>query len=150
MEEFVYQQLYELEDTHWWFRGRRAVLWALLRRAGVPNGPRLLDAGCGTGRNLLEFGSLGDARGVDSAPEAIEFCRRRGVQGASEERLEALSFDDGSFDLSLATDVLEHLEDDRAVMRELRRVAAPEAWLLATVHCKRVASGWSARTENRA
>ena len=136
MEQQAYREQFETEDAHWWFEGRRAVIWALLDRAGLAasaGGLRILDAGCGTGRNLIEFGPLGDARGIDSSPEAIEFCRRRGVLGATEGRLESLPFDDGSFDLILATDVLEHIEDDQSVMRELRRVAAPGACLLATV-----------------
>ena len=136
MEQQAYREQFETEDAHWWFEGRRAVIWALLDRADLtaPNGGlRILDAGCGTGRNLIEFASLGDARGIDSSPDAIDFCRRRGVMGATEGRLESLPFDDGSFDLILATDVLEHIEDDQSVMRELRRVAAPGAHLLATV-----------------
>ena len=136
MEQQAYREQFETEDAHWWFEGRRAVIWALLDRAGLTGsdgGLRILDAGCGTGRNLIEFGSLGDARGIDSSPEAIDFCRRRGVLGATEGRLEGLPFEDAAFDLILATDVLEHLEDDRSVMRELRRVAAPGAHLLATV-----------------
>lgn len=136
MEQQAYREQFELEDAHWWFEGRRAVIWALLDRAGLTapdRNLRILDAGCGTGRNLIEFGALGDARGIDSSPEAIDFCRRRGVLGATEGRLESLPFEDGSFHLILATDVLEHLEDDRSVMRELRRVAAPGARLLATV-----------------
>jgi SAM-dependent methyltransferase len=136
LEQQAYREQFETEDAHWWFEGRRAVIWALLDRAGLTTpgtGLRILDAGCGTGRNLIEFGRLGDARGIDSSPEAIDFCRRRGVLGATEGRLESLPFEDGAFDLILATDVLEHLEDDRSVMRELRRVAAPTARLLATV-----------------
>ena len=133
MEDFVYQQLYDLEDGHWWFRGRRAILWAMLRRAGLPIAPRVLDAGCGTGRNLAEFGSLGNAHGVDPSPEAIEFCRRRGLGSVSEAGLEALPFDDGAFDLILATDVLEHIERDDLAAAELRRVAARDALLLVTV-----------------
>ena len=136
MEQQAYREQFELEDAHWWFEGRRAVIWALLERTGLTAAGRrlqILDAGCGTGRNLLEFGSLGEARGVDSSPDAIEFCRRRGIAGASEARLEALPFDQGSFDLIFATDVLEHLRDDRSVMHELRRVASPDAHLLATV-----------------
>jgi SAM-dependent methyltransferase len=136
LEQQAYREQFELEDAHWWFEGRRAVIWALLDRAGLTapgEGLRILDAGCGTGRNLIEFGRLGDARGIDSSPEAIEFCRRRGVGGATEGRLEGLPFEDGAFDLILATDVLEHIEDDRSVMRELRRVAAPGGRLLATV-----------------
>ena len=133
MEDFVYQQLYELEDSHWWFRGRRAVLWAMLGRVGVPHAPRVLDAGCGTGRNLAEFGALGTAHGVDPSAEAIEFCRRRGLDGVREAGLEALPFDDAAFDLILATDVLEHVERDDVAARELRRVAAPDALLVVTV-----------------
>ena len=133
MEEHVYQQLYDLEDGHWWFRGRRAVLWAMLRRAGVPDSPRVLDAGCGTGRNLAEFGRLGTAQGVDPSPQAIEFCRRRGLGEVEAAGIEALPFADGAFDLILATDVLEHVERDDVAASELRRVAAPGALLVVTV-----------------
>ncbi len=133
MEPQAYREQFELEDTHWWFAGRRAVIWALLRRTRTPSGARMLDAGCGTGRNLIEYGRLGTVTGVDFSAEAIDFCRRRGLQGASQGRLEALDFEAASFDLILATDVLEHLQDDLAAMRELRRVAAPGARLLVTV-----------------
>ncbi len=138
MEPHAYREQFELEDTHWWFEGRRAVIWALLRHAGATGDLRLLDAGCGTGRNLIEFAGLGTAQGVDSSPEAIEFCRRRGVPAVSQGQVEGLPFDDASFDLILATDVLEHLKDDRAALRELRRVTAPGGRLLATVP----AYGW--------
>jgi SAM-dependent methyltransferase len=136
VQEHVYQQLYDLEDEHWWFRGRRAVLWAMLRRAGLPEragGARVLDAGCGTGRNLAEFGRLGTARGVDPSPQAIAFCRRRGLGEVEEAGVEALPFGDGAFDLILATDVLEHVERDDVAAGELRRVAAPGALLVVTV-----------------
>ena len=133
MEQQAYRQQFELEDGHWWFAGRRAVIWALARRGGVTTGARVLDAGCGTGRNLLEFAALGPVTGVDAAPEAVDFCRRRGVGDVALGRLEQLDLPDGAFDLVLATDVLEHLRDDRAAMRELRRVAAPNARLLVTV-----------------
>jgi SAM-dependent methyltransferase len=133
LEKRAYRRHFESEDEHWWFVGRRAVLWSLTRRAGLPARPRILDAGCGTGRNLQEFGALGDAQGVDPSPEAIEFCRRRGLQAVTEARLESLPFADGSFDLILATDVLEHIEHDADALTELRRVSAPGGRLLITV-----------------
>jgi SAM-dependent methyltransferase len=138
LEQHAYREQFELEDTHWWFAGRRAVIWALLGRSGTAVNPRLLDAGCGTGRNLLEFGALGTAQGVDSSPEAIEFCRRRGVEAVLEGQIERLPFASATFDLILVTDVLEHLPDDRAALRELRRVAAPEGRMLATVPAYRM------------
>jgi SAM-dependent methyltransferase len=123
-----------LEDRHWWFRGRRQLLWALLKRAGgtAPR-PRILDAGCGTGRNLVEFAALGPVQGVDPAMESVVACRDRGLSGVVQGRVEELPFDEASFDLLLATDVLEHVHDDVEALRELRRVAAPGALLLLTV-----------------
>ena len=133
MEEQVYSQLYEMEDRHWWFRGRREVIRALLSRAGPAPRPRILDAGCGTGRTLQELGTLGEAVGVDPSPEAVAFCRRRGLENVREGVIERLPFADGSFDLILACDVLEHLDDDLAGLRELHRVSAPDGTLLVTV-----------------
>jgi len=109
------------------------MIWALLRRAGITAAPRILDAGCGTGRNLAEFGRLGAAEGVDVSADAVEFCHRRGLTGVQQAPLEELPFDDGRFDLILATDVIEHLDDDRRALAELRRVAVPGAHLVITV-----------------
>jgi SAM-dependent methyltransferase len=133
VEDWRYRELYELEDQHWWFRGRRTIIWALLRRGGMTSSLRILDAGCGTGRNLVEFSGLGVAEGVDFSPEAVDFCRRRGLAGVQRAPIEKLPFEDGRFNLILATDVIEHLEDDRRALTELRRVAAVGARLVVTV-----------------
>ena len=133
MEEHVYHHLRALEDAHWWFRGRRAVIWALLGNLRLPAAPRILDAGCGTGGNLAEFGRLGPAAGVDPSAVAVELCRERGLDGVVCGRIEEMPFADGSFDLLMATDVLEHVEDDRRAATELRRVAAPDSRLIITV-----------------
>lgn len=138
MDAAVYDQLRSMEERHWWFRGRRAVIRALIRRAGFAGGGRLLDAGCGTGRNLVELGHLAEAEGVDPSAVAVEHCRRRGLDGVCVGSLDALPFEASRFDLLLATDVLEHLADDDAGLRELRRVAAPHAVLVITVP----AYGW--------
>lgn len=134
MDSALYDGMFAVEDRHWWFQGRRAVVDGLLRRAGsLAAGPRVLDAGSGTGRNLEQYRRLGDVTGVDASPLALEYCRRRGFDDVVLAGLEALPFEDDRFDLVFATDVLEHVEDDLAVLRELRRVSAPGAVLLVTV-----------------
>lgn len=145
MDQPIYEQLYRFEDRHWWFRGRRAVIRALLDGAGLPPEPRLLDAGCGTGRNLAEFGDPRTARGIDPSPQAVEFCRQRGLEGVSVGRLEALPFGDAEFDLMLLCDVIEHVEDDVAALRELRRVSAPGGALVITAPAYRWL--WSSHDE---
>jgi SAM-dependent methyltransferase len=133
MEDWTFQEHYDMEDRHWWFRSRRRVIWALVRRARVAASPRILDAGCGTGRNLMELAELGPAEGVDISPHAVEFCQRRGLSGVKLAALEDLPFEDGRFDLLVATDVIEHLPDDGPALAELRRVATPGARLIITV-----------------
>jgi SAM-dependent methyltransferase len=133
MQRDIYRQLFELEDGHWWFRGRRAVVNALLDRAQLPAELRILDAGCGTGRNMTEYRSRGEVAGIDPSPDAITFCHARGLTAVAEGRIERLPFGDGAFDLVTATDVLEHIADDLAAAQELRRVTHPAGRLLVTV-----------------
>jgi SAM-dependent methyltransferase len=133
MEDWAYQEHYDMEDRHWWFRSRRRVIWALLHRAELPASPRILDAGCGTGRNVVEFGALGPTEGVDLSRQAVEFCHRRGLHGVREAAIEDLPFEDDGFDLVLATDVIEHLPEEGPALTELRRVARPDGRLIVTV-----------------
>jgi SAM-dependent methyltransferase len=125
--------MYALEDIHWWFRGRRDVIGALIERIALPASPRILDAGCGTGRNLVEFGPLGRASGVDPSADAVAFCRERGLGDVRQSGIEALPFDANTFDLLLACDVIEHIPDDLGALQELRRVAVAGGTLLITV-----------------
>lgn len=141
MDRDLYDRLFELEDEHWWFRGRRAVIRALLSRAEVPASTRVLDAGCGTGRNLIELAALGETAGVDSSPEAVQYCAERGLTGVLQGDLAALPFPDEQFGVVLLADVVEHLDDDTGSLRELRRVAAPGAVLVLTAPAYR--SLWS-------
>lgn len=133
MDEAIYERLYATEEEHWWFQGRRAVIHALLERASVRPAARILDAGCGTGRNLKELEPFGQAIGVEPSSSAVEFANRRGVANIRMGAIEALPFDSDSFDLVTAFDVLEHLDDDIEGLRELRRVSTLGAALVATV-----------------
>lgn len=132
MEGGAYAEMYELEDDHWWFRGRRRIIWALLSREKLKGAQRVLDAGCGTGRNIVEFGRLGPISGVDPSQEAVEFCHQRGLDDVQQAGLESLPFEDESFDVLLACDVIEHVRRDTDALGELHRVAAPGAALIIT------------------
>ncbi len=70
---------------------------------------------------------------MDFSADAVEFCRRRGLERVQQAVLEQLPFDDGRFDVVIATDVIEHLDDDRRALAELRRVTAPGGRLVVTV-----------------
>lgn len=133
MKTSAYREHYEVEDRHWWYRGRWAVVEALLSHADLPPHPRILDAGCGTGGNLRKFGQFGIASGVEPSAEAVQFCRERNLERVQQAGLESLPFDDASFDLVAATDVVEHVAAEGQALQELRRVAAPTGVMLLTV-----------------
>lgn len=134
MDGRVYEQMEAVEDRHWWFLGRRAVIAAVL--AGLPKrsgGGLVLDAGCGSGGNLSVYTALGPVMGVDTAAGPLAAARRRGYRGVGVASLAGLPFRAGAFDLVCATDVVEHVADDLGALVELRRVTRPGGHLLVTV-----------------
>jgi SAM-dependent methyltransferase len=126
-------QTHRAEDRHWWYRGRREVLERVLAGLSLPARARILDAGCGSGRNMVEFARHGIVTGVELSDTSVRLARERGVGQVVEGSVLEMPFEADSFDLATSLDVIEHLEDDLAALRELRRVVAPGGALLVTV-----------------
>ncbi len=128
MQQHTYSIMYEVEGSHWWFAGRRRIIESFLKPICQATGltrPRILDIGCGTGANLEMLSQFGAAEGVDVSIDALEFCRQRGLQNVRQGEAEHLPYEDGSFDLVTALDVVEHLDDDVLGLKEMRRVLRP-------------------------
>jgi SAM-dependent methyltransferase len=133
MMQHTYPILYEVEESHWWYIGRRRIIASFVQeicRQFKDRRPRILDVGCGTGANLVMLSQFGEAEGVDISPDALAFCRERGLEGVRLGAAEKLPYEDGRFDLVTAFDVVEHLDDDVAGLREMRRVLGPDGRLL--------------------
>jgi SAM-dependent methyltransferase len=123
----------DVDEHHWWYRGRRQIIRAELDQLPLPSPARILDAGCGSGRTLEELVDYGTVAGLELNSDAAEMARGRGLGEVHVGRLEELPWPPESFDLITCLDVIEHVPDDLAALRELRRVIAPGGWLLATV-----------------
>jgi SAM-dependent methyltransferase len=133
MQQHTYSIMYEVEETHWWFVGRRRILRSFvarivknLRKANL----QILDIGCGTGANLEMLSEFGNAQGVDVSAEALSFCRTRGLDQVRQGEAEQLPYEDAKFDLVTALDVVEHLDDDLSGLKEMRRVLRPDGCAL--------------------
>jgi SAM-dependent methyltransferase len=128
MQQHTYSIMYEVEGSHWWFVGRRRIIMSFVERIclemNIPR-PRILDVGCGTGANLEMLARFGEAEGVDVSSEALAFCRARGLEKVRQGAAEELPYEDGTFDIVTGLDVVEHLDDDIAGLREMRRVLKP-------------------------
>jgi SAM-dependent methyltransferase len=127
-------QTHQAEDRHWWYRGRRSVLERVIADLRLPARAHILDAGCGSGRNMVELARHGVVTGVELSATSVGLARERQagevVEGSV---LQMPFFEAGSFDLAASLDVIEHLQDDLQALRELRRVVAPGGALLVTV-----------------
>ena len=133
MQPHHYPILYQVEETHWWYVGRRRIIQSLVEkiRPTLNNAnPRILDVGCGTGANLKMLAAHGRAEGVDISPQAVEFCHERGLESVKLGAIEQLPYENDSFELVTALDVVEHLDDDVAGLREMRRVLRHDGRLL--------------------
>ncbi len=126
-------QTHRAEDRHWWYRGRRTVLSRAIARLDLPRPARVLDAGCGSGRNMVELARLGAVTGVELSRTSVSLARARQVGDVVEGSVLDMPFESASFDLAASLDVIEHLDEDLEALRELRRVVAPGGFLLVTV-----------------
>jgi SAM-dependent methyltransferase len=126
-------QTHQAEDRHWWYRGRRTVLEGVIAGLDLGSGARILDAGCGSGRNMVDLRRHGSVTGVELSDASVEIAQGRGAGEVVAGSVLEMPFPDVSFDFAVSLDVIEHLEDDVAALRELRRVVAPGGALLLTV-----------------
>lgn len=135
MELAEYATMAAAEERHWWYRGLRALVRDAWDRHVEVAGARLLDVGCGTGANLLALADRSLAAGIDVEPEAIAWCRQRGLALTAVGTATALPFPDASFDVVLSCDVLSHqrLPDRLQPVAEMARVLRPGGRLLLNV-----------------
>ena len=119
-----------LEQRHWWYSGRRALVRRLVR--GVPLG-RAIDVGPGPGGNASVLRELGwQVTGVELTETGARLCAARGLDVVRGDATR-LPMADGSVDLVMSTDVWEHIEDHERVAHESFRVLRPGGRLLVAV-----------------
>lgn len=136
MQPNEYATMFRVEETHWWYRAlHELVLETLDEELRDWRDKKILDAGCGTGAILQRLGNPERNTGIDLAPEAISFCRQRGLNNVREGNVCALPFEDASFDAVISSSVLYHewVGDIDTAVREMHRVLRPGGLVLINV-----------------
>jgi len=137
MEPEEYEKMFALEDTHWWFLGKRAMVKRYLDLYYNPDKRhRILDVGCGIGGMQRLLGDYGGVSGVDLNLNALRYAKGKCGKDTCICQASALSlpFKDGSFSLVTAFDLLYHrnITDDTQALSELWRVCRKGGYLLVT------------------
>lgn len=140
-----FDQLFRIEDRHFWFRTRNRILCALVEQITRPlsGGCKVLEIGCGNGNVLRHLQRTCPGHmviGMDAFAEGLRLARRRNclhlVQGdATQHPFRS------QFDLVGIFDVLEHVPDDDGLLRQIRDLLRPGGVLLITVPARK--SLWS-------
>jgi 2-polyprenyl-3-methyl-5-hydroxy-6-metoxy-1,4-benzoquinol methylase len=137
MDSSLYDEMLRVEQSHWWFRARRHIVWSLVQRFVEGNAKRRLNVcelGCGTGGNLSSLADDHDVVGVECSADALKYARRALGDRVRFGRLpDEIDFAPNSFDVVLMTDVLEHIENDTASARTALDLVRPDGIVVATV-----------------
>jgi len=113
-----------LEENHCWFQSRRSLIRSLVAQVQPDRLGAILEVGTSGGvliKDLQQAGYMSIV-GIDQSDEAVQRCKDRGVNTVQVMDGQRLSFCDEAFDVVIASDVLEHMSEDREAAREWWRV----------------------------
>jgi SAM-dependent methyltransferase len=136
LEPEAYDELDALEETHWWYRGMRRIVFALLDQFYARGGSlEILDAGCGAGGNLVHLQAYGRVTGFDYSARAVGYAAARHSDRLARASVTELPYADGSFNLVTSFDVIvcAEVRSDEDALAEFARVLRPGGRLLLRV-----------------
>lgn len=136
MNPDFYKKYFEAEKNHWLMRVRRLIVLDLLKKHNRrnKNETRILDFGCGSGYFVGQLAKMGyQSFGLDNSVEAIEFGRNQGTKNLAVVDGNRINSPDNYFDCILLLDVLEHLENESPIIKEIERVLLPGGIAIITV-----------------
>ncbi len=120
MEDFYYQNMADIQKTHWWYEGRRVILSSLIEKLSLPEKAQILEVGCGTGANLEMLQKFGTVSGIEPHSFARDYAQNMSGCDIQDGHLpDALPFKK-TFDLIGAFDVIEHVEEDFESLQTIR------------------------------
>lgn len=134
MDESVYHLHYEQEEKHWWFAARSIIVRRIIEKfANLSPGDTILDIGCGTGAILKALSEKYRVVGIDMSPLAVEYSKKRGLSEVFEMPVEDFPAERYTVKAALLLDVIEHIDDDLAVLKRAREIVSPDGRVIITV-----------------
>jgi len=116
MSKSEYELMHRTENYNWWYSSKRDLVLGLAKK--FAKGGSVLDVGCGTGRNLLEFSNSGfSVMGIDNSPHAISYSKK--ILGKNVVFGDITKKGFRSFNCAICLDVLEHIRDPKPAVRNI-------------------------------
>ena len=100
MEKKEYLNHYNAENKHWWFKGQRKILINVFKKiVKINKNIKIVDAGCGTGKNIIELQKFGEVIGIDNSIEALNFCSGRGIKNLLNNDISKIDLNNSTIDV---------------------------------------------------
>jgi ubiquinone/menaquinone biosynthesis C-methylase UbiE len=129
VEESYALKYHRLEAYHWWFLGRRDIIYRLIK--DYNKNTEIFEIGCSGGVLIESLRRQGFRKlhGIDNDEKAIEICRQRGINDVRIADAQETGFEDQRFDVVIASDILEHIKDESKAVSEWYRILKPSGKL---------------------
>jgi 2-polyprenyl-3-methyl-5-hydroxy-6-metoxy-1,4-benzoquinol methylase len=130
MDQCYEKKYHEFEKNYFWNKGRNDMIFNLIQT--VDRNVKILDVGCSGGQliELLSINSFVNIYGIDVSENAINKCKEKGLNNVFVMDGEKPIFNNDRFDIIIASDVLEHIENDRSGLAEWNKLLKPGGQLV--------------------
>lgn len=124
------KKYHQIAKTHWWLLKRRELIVEWL--AQVPKDAAILDIGCSSGVLLTDLKNKGyrNLHGIDVSESAIALAREYGHEAVQVMDGSNITFNPGTFDVIIASDCLEHIEQDTLALDSWCKILKPGGTLI--------------------
>lgn len=134
MNRDYYQRYFELERRNWWFQVRLKIIHQLIKKqVGDNKALKVLNLGVATGASSEMLNDFGHVTSSEYDTETCEFLRTQLKMDVIQASITELPFENDTFDLVCAFDVVEHVENDTKAFSEMKRVAKSNGLVVTTV-----------------
>ncbi len=138
MQQDYYKEYYDLERQHWWFVAREKIISNYIKKLisdkNLNNQDlKILNVGCGPGRSSQYLSEFGKVVSIEYDKYCCEFASEKTGLEIINGSITELPFEDNSFDLVCAFDVIEHVENDQLAVNEIKRVAKKNGVIFITI-----------------
>lgn len=133
MEKSYYKDYFVLEKEHWLFKIRKKIFFYFIKKYSQA-GSKIFDFGCGSGYLVEGLQKIGyDAYGSDFEKDAIDYGLNQSIKNLKLATGEKIDYPDKTFDVVTAFDVLEHIENEKPIIREFVRILKPGGRVIISV-----------------
>ena len=129
------EKMEKYEKTYWWHVGRKYLVEDLIKKYSNNKSQKILEVGSGAGDTACMLQDYGEVYANDISPKAIEACGKRGIKNlilGDFTKLDNQKYKE-KFNLVLALDVLEHIQDDLGAIQKMGDVLTKGGKLMITV-----------------